>query len=475
MKMAPGKGSDLLSAAIAVAQGGDVEANSVLNFRREQISRIIKSTTFRNSPMLQKIMEFIFEGSELGGDADLTEYSIATQVLGRKADFDPSADTTVRTQVYRLRAKLKEYYASEGAADQLIVQIPKGHYLPVFSVRSDTHDASSTNETESALKQPASGSLRTSIFSGRIAQPSWFLFGSYCAIAILAVLLGLAVDRFLVPPRVVPVPAAAIGGQLMSFWKKPSSENGVVVAFTNPEFLESKSGLLSPYFGPVVADRGASSEQPYAQSKAGMSQVKNRDEPLYFEDGFTGTGEVFAASWLAETLQKMGIRMTLVRSRAVHASDFREHDVVFIGSPHWNGLLSDVSIPSRFVFRESAFLWGGEFEDTWAKSPAPRNFKIVRDDRNGVILSDYALFQVFPAPSTGHRIIVLAGIGTTGTQGAAAFATSNDGLTQARRFLGLTNRPSDPLPDYFECLLKVDAAGGVDALRITPLACNKSQ
>ncbi len=57
-------------------------------------------------------------------------------MFGRSADFDSSVDTIVRTQAYRLRLKLNEYYLSEGAADPIAIEIPKGHYVPSFHRRS---------------------------------------------------------------------------------------------------------------------------------------------------------------------------------------------------------------------------------------------------------------------------------------------------------------------------------------------------
>src|SRR5688572_27241979 len=50
--------------------------------------------------------------------------------------YDPKTDPIVRVQARRLRSKLGEYYASEGSSDALIIQIPKGAYVPVFEPRA---------------------------------------------------------------------------------------------------------------------------------------------------------------------------------------------------------------------------------------------------------------------------------------------------------------------------------------------------
>ena len=52
-------------------------------------------------------------------------------------EFRSRPDTIVRTQAYRLRTKLKEYYENEGKKEQVIVEVPKGHYVPTFSFRQD--------------------------------------------------------------------------------------------------------------------------------------------------------------------------------------------------------------------------------------------------------------------------------------------------------------------------------------------------
>jgi hypothetical protein len=47
--------------------------------------------------------------------------------------FHPSIDAVVRVDATRLRAKLNDYYATEGSADSLRISIPKGTYMPVGS------------------------------------------------------------------------------------------------------------------------------------------------------------------------------------------------------------------------------------------------------------------------------------------------------------------------------------------------------
>jgi hypothetical protein len=81
---------------------------------------------------LVKLLEDICERHFAGRGAEVCEYSIATEVLGRPADFDPAEDAIARVEIHRLRKKLREYYAAEGSHQPLKIIIPPGMYTPVF-------------------------------------------------------------------------------------------------------------------------------------------------------------------------------------------------------------------------------------------------------------------------------------------------------------------------------------------------------
>jgi hypothetical protein len=97
-----------------------------------QVRRIVASPIFRNSPLLQSFLRFITDRALHDRVAEISEYAIATQVFARGADFDPASDTIVRTQAYRLRSKLQQYYSTAGVGDPVVIDIPKGHYVPMF-------------------------------------------------------------------------------------------------------------------------------------------------------------------------------------------------------------------------------------------------------------------------------------------------------------------------------------------------------
>jgi tetratricopeptide (TPR) repeat protein len=102
---------------------------------REHIERIASSATFRPSDRLRHFITFVTSEALQGRADGLKEYAIGVHVFGREAAFDPRTDPVVRVQARRLRARLEKYYREEGQHDEIVVDLPKGGYAPVFRKR----------------------------------------------------------------------------------------------------------------------------------------------------------------------------------------------------------------------------------------------------------------------------------------------------------------------------------------------------
>src|SRR6202158_4936338 len=100
-----------------------------------QIDRLVNSHVLHGSESLCKLLRYLAEQALEHPGLPVKEYQIATEVFGRSPNFDPHSDSTIRVQAGRLRLKLAEYYASEGADDPIQVEIPKGTYVVSFHRR----------------------------------------------------------------------------------------------------------------------------------------------------------------------------------------------------------------------------------------------------------------------------------------------------------------------------------------------------
>src|SRR2546430_15291185 len=102
---------------------------------RQHLDRVLGSPTFQQADRLKRFLTFITLEAIAGRSDQLKEYVIGVQVFSKEESFDPRTDPIVRVQARRLRARLVRYYREEGQHDELIIELPKGGYAPVFKRR----------------------------------------------------------------------------------------------------------------------------------------------------------------------------------------------------------------------------------------------------------------------------------------------------------------------------------------------------
>src|ERR1700689_4680860 len=99
---------------------------------RKHLERVLASPGFARNERLSRFLRVIVERHLEGRDGELKESVIGIEVFGRQPGFDTKQDSTVRTEAGRLRARLAEYYAGDAIGDRVIIELPKGGYVPAF-------------------------------------------------------------------------------------------------------------------------------------------------------------------------------------------------------------------------------------------------------------------------------------------------------------------------------------------------------
>ena len=99
---------------------------------REALERVLSSGCFARSEGLSRLLRFLVERQLEGREGELKESLIGVEVYGRSPDHDPKLDSTMRSEVARLRARLIKYCSTEGSQDLLVIELPKGGYVPSF-------------------------------------------------------------------------------------------------------------------------------------------------------------------------------------------------------------------------------------------------------------------------------------------------------------------------------------------------------
>jgi hypothetical protein len=451
-----------------VQQTGTFLADRSTNFERreidEQLSRILRSPHFLASPVLQSFLRFIVSKAVDCMEDVLTEQLIATQVFSRDSNFDSSADTVVRTHAYRLRQKLREYYAGPGLADAILIDVPKGHYRPHFSRREDGIYLPVPDHPAETVPVPDRKKPRRR----GVAMAAFVVFG----ITSLVAGMWLSKQMKFGERTSAAVESSPAEVQLDRFWSDfLGSDKSPIIAYSNDLYLTTESGNLLMFSGPT-ADRGTVASSEVARlGVPGFDLLRNAG-PLYFEDDKTDIGEVMSSSVLTSQFVRMGVHPILKRGRVITTYDLESHNVIFLGSPFVNRILNQVEGNANFVFRgapRTPSIWGGAIHNLHPLSGESRLYSLERDPKSRALQADYAVVSAQPGLAPSKKILVLAGITTSGTQAAAQFVTSPAGMEAMLTRLEQATH-TRRWPSHFEYLLRVTLDHGLDVLRTECIA-----
>jgi hypothetical protein len=96
------------------------------------LERVADSTPLRRAFRLRELLFYLGRRSLKEGCDQIHEQEIGKEVFGRREFYDTGADNIVRASVSDLRKRLETYFATEGAHEELRMEIPRGSYVPVF-------------------------------------------------------------------------------------------------------------------------------------------------------------------------------------------------------------------------------------------------------------------------------------------------------------------------------------------------------
>ena len=132
----------------------------------EQLERILAHRLFHRALRHSNFLRFTVESVLAGRGEELTEKIIGPKIFPRK-DYDPIIHNIVRVEAIRLRGKLAEYYQGSGQADPVMIELPRGGYVPRFIWRELTTvpQASSITHSNSVGREKEQNSLRAAFAS----------------------------------------------------------------------------------------------------------------------------------------------------------------------------------------------------------------------------------------------------------------------------------------------------------------------
>lgn len=394
---------------------------------RGQIEKLLSSHALHGSESLCKLLRYLADQVLEHPGAPPKEYQIATEVFGRPGNFDPHVDSTVRVQAGRLRGKLAEYYATEGAEDAILVDFPRGTYALTFHERP----AGAGRNHGSGLHESASDAGQTT----RI-----WLVAVVLLSAVLSAVVAVTMDRFLnrrTAEARLDTESAEVPTVLRVFWK------GFLTAPQEPWVIFSNAAFVG-------------------RPDSGMRYYKSsRDGQAHILDHYTGVGEVLAVHALDSVFVKLNQPIRVKRGSLFSLDDAKNNDLIFIGSPSENLILLEIPSTKEFVFRQIASGSGPrsgnvEIVNVHPGADEPKSFLATRSDE--ALADDYSVVALVKGLNPSRSELILAGTTTIGTQAAVEYVCQPDYLQQLLLRLSVSN--SGELKP-FEAVIHVKVTRGV--------------
>jgi hypothetical protein len=404
----------------------EVDPKVLSDARWALIERIASSHHLKSSVRLCEFLFYIADCAIREAPEEATEQQIGIRVFGRPPGYNSSEDSIVRTHARLLRQKLAAYFAEEGKTEPLQLELPKGHYRPVFH-RVEAPAATALEYVSGAEHgkdgyTPPKAPLEPPTLSGRLLQ-RW-----HVALLAVAVLLIAGVTAFLWKPW---LKAHAPSSPVETFWKPFLSDEPPIVIYSNALFTgDSTNGL----------------RYATVQSMADLSSGSGN-----YVDTYTGIGELSSVYDLTKLFDSYHDSFILKRSLLVTWDEAQMKNLIFIGSRAENPSLRVLQATSEFSMMTEPGLAG--FINHHPKPGEPQIYSRPEHP----LAKDYAILALMPGVQPGKRMLVFSGLTTFGTQAAVEFVCRPD--TAAQLLQKITTPKGEIRP--FEALLETTIGGGV--------------
>jgi hypothetical protein len=394
----------------------------------DQIEKITQSQVLRKAESLCRLLRYLANHSLAHPGAALKEYQIATEVFGRPRNFDPQSDSAVRVQAGRLRVKLLDYYAHEGATDPVVVEMPTGSYALHFHER----------ELSAPASVPPRAKLAPTLKFDRRRKNSrgWILAVVGLSSALAACL-------------------AVVGTMAVTLHSAKSAKRGDFTAGPSLRTLWSQfdAGPEAPW---VIFSNGAFVGRPETGMRYLDPAHDSRDLIL---DHYTGVGEVLAVHDLDEIFSQFHHPIRVKRGSLFSLDDAKDNDLIFVGSPAENLALLDLPGTREFVFKRVDS--GPHRRDLGIVNAHPEQGQsemFYPTNSAQPLVEDYAIVALVPGLNPARHVMILAGTTTIGTQAAVEYVCAQDSVEELLRKLAV-QAGGEVKP--FEALLRVKVTRGV--------------
>ena len=396
---------------IAMPETMQLEKPVASDVHHELLARILATEHFSRAPRLQRFLTYVTDCYLQGHPDEITEQQIGVHVFDKPAGYNPGDDNVVRSYARTLRKRLEEYFAKEGSAEPLIIEIPRGGYVPVFVQRPVGRDNTPAHEL---LHQSEAGESPTREAERKPFQPvtsvkqrdSWHLrlwIPTLLIICLISCIVSFRIGRQVASPSSSPA--------VHAFWQRFSGDRSTMI-------VPSDTGLTLI----LGLTKGSVSVPEYVTG----AYVSREADGRLLPEGWANTNvhrytdliDVKVVSSLSH-LPELPVEKTTIRyARDLRADDLKEGNAVLIGGANanpWVQLFDQkLNYALEFAPQERTFLVKNRRPNAGEPSSypyGPANWSQV----------SYGLVALRPSLNGKGYVLVIEGVAAAGLQGAAEY------------------------------------------------------
>jgi hypothetical protein len=402
------------------------------------LERVIASVQLHRAPRLREFLSYVGRRSLKDGCTQVHEQEIGIEVFGRPEGYDTSVDNIVRANATELRKRIEAYFESEGLNETLVMEIPRGSYIPVFRNRpakADLTQGPLVSVGVAAFESLATEGVESA--SPDFGRRRWMLPALIISGTIIVVLACTCIalwiqnrdlDRSFYAWRYSP--------SLSTFWSEflgTHRDTDVIMSDAFIKLAEGRTGkpfTLDDYAnGNYINQLLAQEKNPEVHSiLTAVSSWRSSNENHL----------ILARRFL--TLDPLGKNIHLYYARDYTPELLKQDNAILLGSRVTNPWDSLFENRLNFSIRRDS----EGFSEIVNRAPAAGEQAIYsRADPAG-----YCVVAYMPNPSDIGKVLLVEGTSVQATEACGDFLLSEDQLASFQKMLRVTQFP------YFELLLK---------------------
>ena len=395
--------------------------------KQQALDFVLHSQTFARADQLKNFLRYVCRLEMEGRGAEINEYLIGVEVLGRPESYSPGDDSVVRNRAYALRQKLQEFYQQEKTDAAVRIELPKGSYCPSFVAAQET-TATAIQQAEPALPRPLWNwkSLVVGFFAGAL------LMGLVTVAVWLARRPGVSPAE---PTRTAPI-VRQFWGALLA----PDANVLVCIATPMQMFVRQYEKQLPP--DTLIDDVPETLPDFFGKRHTlkpnhRLFMLPTDNSPLW--------GDAAGAMIVTQTLAAAGASFQVLPERVVSFPSLRGRNVILLGAPEYSPAVTKLLANAPFTIDFLAAAGDHAIVNQHPRDTEPAFYAPKRNHQGKVIEEVYGIITVLPSEGEGaQRTVILSGITSAGMQAAAEFFASPSGLQAFQQKLQTTGQTKTP-------------------------------